>query len=353
MNKRTETFLKGIENLKKIGFEKQLSLAASAKMFVFYICLCALAKEQTVGKNVFFINGPFEVKKDDPTDGNNQRIHVRKFSGELKNLREQISLVSLVSRKNRLKIIFSSIISVPRSGHLLGRWLEYQLLKDIFDGDLFDNVYSFGHYDEFTYWLTTLCEEHKYKYTMYQHGVVIDNIIIPNKIYCNELHVFNKYSEKVFKNNIIKNTNCNYCIDGFKTNIDFKQITKEDNIKYVGIVDQTFPEWLKYMTDCVSGLEGYIAVVMLHPLSPENILEDSDSVIVTREKYDNLDCVIADFSTLVLDYVSIGYKGTIICTDKEACEGLFGEYNLKYVEKENIRIALPEIIKERGDIVES
>ncbi|WP_027209439.1 hypothetical protein [Butyrivibrio hungatei] len=346
-NKEKEIFLNGIDNLKAIGFEKQLSFMTSMKMFLFYICLCVVSKKQSVNSEVFFINGYFEAKKNNPATENFQRIHVRKFTDSIKDLREKVSIVSTIPVGKRFWIILSSVMSTPRGGHNLGRWLEYRLLREAFGGNRFNAVCSFGHYDEFTYWLTELCAEHKASYSMYQHGVVTEKIIIPNKIYCDEVHLYNKFSETVFRDVIVKNDSCRYYIDGFKTNIEFKHMEKQEGKKYVGIVDQTFPDWLTDITECILGLEGYVAVVMLHPLSAGNMFEGKESIIETRDKYDNLDCIIVDFSTLVLDYISIGYDGPIICTSREACEGLFGEYGLKYVDKEKLQKFLPNVIKER------
>lgn len=344
LNKK-ETFLKGIENLRATGFAKQLSFISSVKILFFYIYLCTIATPQGIGDKAFFINGLSESKKKDPTEGGFQRLYLRRFSNDYRYLKNSISLVSPLSRRKRLGVILYSIITAPQGGFFRGRWLEFQLLCALFEVCSFEAVCSFGHYDEFTFWLTDLCELNKVKYSMYQHGIVMKSIKIPNKIYCDVAHVYNKYSKNVFEKIIIKNENCVFLIDGFQTNLVFKHISKEKGKKYIGIVDQTFPEWLKDVTHSVSSIDEFVAVVMLHPLTQFNVFDGMNGAIVTREKYDNVDCVISDFSTLVLDYISIGYNEQIICTDKMACEEVFGEYKITYVKKSKLKEMLPILIK--------
>lgn len=345
MQNKKNIFLKGIANLRAIGKTEQFSLKSSIKIFLFYVYICAVAKPQKIDGNIFFINGCSEAKRDSPTGEKYNRIYIRKFSSNTNILSKMPSLVALISIKDRITTILKSLISTPKGGHYLGRWLEYQLLSVMLEKHNIKKVSSFGHYDEFTYWLTEICKERSIYYTMYQHGIVMDSITVPNKINCDEIHVYNKYSEKIFRNRIIKKSTCKYIVDGFKSNINFKKISKEKGMNYIGIVDQTFPEWLNFVVRSILEINNFIPVVMLHPLSQENILGRGNNIIETRDKYDNLDCIISDFSTLILDYVSIGYSGPIVCTNKGACEGIFGEYNLHYISKEDLKAKIPRLLR--------
>ena len=337
------TFLKGIENLKAVGDEKQFSFSSSLKIFLFYLYLSLLAKKNSSSSEVFFINGQVEAKKDNPSKQYTQRIYARKFTNTISELKNEVSIVSIIPRGKRLKTIVKAITNRPGGRYSLGRWLEFLLIKEAFIHSDFRTVSSFGHYDEFTFWITEFCRQKSIHYSMYQHGIVLEKIVVPNRIYCNEMHVFDKYSELVFRN-IISNEDCAYRIEGFKSGIIFKQIDREVGRKYIGIVDQTFPEWTSYVTACVSKLGDYTAVVMLHPLSKDNIIKNSENIIVTRDKYINLDCVISDFSTLVLDFIYSGFQGKIVCTQKEACESIFGEYDVEYLDLKEISEKLPLII---------
>lgn len=346
MENNKEIFLKGIENLSAIGRKEQLGITTSIKILVFYIILCILAEYQNSGKKLFFINGIPEVKRKDPTDGTYNRIYVRKFSLKFKDLVNWTSLPSLLTRQKRFGAVIYALFHQPKGGHNLGRWIEFTLLAKIFQTYSLDKVASFGHYDEFTYWLTSLCEEKGVHYTMYQHGITMDSIQVPNKIYSNKVHIYNQYSENVFKTKIIGFSECEYIVDGFKTNIHFSQIRKESGKKYIGIIDQTFPDWIKQVTAAVSEIEDCVAVIMLHPLTKVGYFKEDENkkIVETREKYDNLDCIISDFSTLVLDYLSMGYDAPIVCTSKDAVEGLYKEYSLQYIDKSHLKERLSVII---------
>ena len=290
---KNNTFLKGIENLKATGSKKQLCIVTSAKIFLFYIYLCCFSKYRYASSDIFFVKGLSEAKKNNPAD-NCQKIYLRRFSNRPSELREKTSVVSLLTIRERFRIILHAIFSVPKGGNYLGRWLEFQILYEVFSKYNFKKICSFGHYDEFTFWLSELCESKDVQHIMYQHGVVMKSIKIPNKIYCNVIHVYNKYSKMVFEKEIVKNINCMFYVDGFKTDIMFKNLSRNNMKKYVGVVDQTFPEWLNYVTDAISSIDGIVSVVMLHPLTGSTSLETMDNIVVTREKYFNIDCLISD-----------------------------------------------------------
>ncbi len=339
-------FLKGIENLKIIGKPEQLSLKASVKFFAFYCYLCFISKKRNISSNVFIINGYPEAKRNDPTEKRFKRVYLRKFSNNYKELKDFTSLPSLLEKKDRIKVLFRAFTSLPHGGHFLGRWFEFLLLTEVFKRGKIKRLCSFGHYDELSFWLTELCKYYKIYYVMYQHGIVLSDIHIPNKLFCNEIHLYNYFSKSVFENSVIKNKNCVYKIDGFVSNISFKKLEKDDKKKYIGIVDQTFPSWLNNVTNIVTKISGCVAVVLLHPLTDNNVYENRDNIIVTRDKYDNLDAIISDFSTLILDYISIGYTKKIICTNESVCENVFAEYGLRYISEEKLYEELPKFLLE-------
>ena len=67
MNSKKRLFLKGIENLKTIRQSGKMGIKTSIKIFLYYVCLCFLARYQVVGRDIFFINGRTEAKRHDPT----------------------------------------------------------------------------------------------------------------------------------------------------------------------------------------------------------------------------------------------------------------------------------------------
>lgn len=331
-----DTFLKGIENLKVIGQEEQFGIMTSLKIFFFYVVLCCLAKYQEIEGKVFLVNGESERKRKDPTGGEYKRLYARRFSNSIDDLINKWTVVSPLSKRVRFRVIIHALFHSPCGGHYKGRYLEFLLLNRLFTCSNISETASFGHYDEFTYWLSEISTNYHIKYSMFQHGVVSDKIELPTKIKCNEIWLYNNYSEKAFRERIIENENCVYHSNIFISNVTFKNINREKRKFYVGIIDQTYEVWLKELVEAIKDLENVVEVIMLHPLSKLRDAECKENIIITKDKYFNLDCIISESSTLFLDYFYAGYKGAMICTKSEIVEEVFGEYPLIYVEKKEI-----------------
>lgn len=349
MKDSREIFFEGIDNLHVIGKPEQFGKKNSAQMMMFYFLLCLLSRRQVLGKRLFLINGMAEKGRKRP-NAEHERIYARRFSSKIADLIKETSIVTPLSRIERFVVIIKAMLNAPRDRRLLGRWIEFNLLKATMQSVEISEVASFGHYDELTYWLSELCRISNISYKMYQHGIVKKSISIPNKVYCQEIHVYNNYSKEVFREKIIRNSDCIYSIDGFETSIVFRCLEKEQGKKYIGIIDQTFPEWLEFVASSVLEISGYVAVIMLHPLNNEFIYrKKKNDVIITKEKYENLDCIISDYSTLILDYIFSGYNKPIICTNKEAIDTIFKEYDLLYVKKEDLKYNLRQIVERESN----
>lgn len=332
-------FTKGIDNLKKIGTSKQIGYICSLKYFLLYFILVLVSKEKKdIPKKIFFINGVAESERRDPTKGESIRIYARKYFKTFSDFLYMDSFVTLIPRSIRYKIFIKGMITIP-SIKYAGRWIEYQLLKGMMRRNSYDVVCSYGHYDEFTYWLSSLCKKYGYAYEMYQHGIVLENIDIPFKICCDKIHVYDEYSRCVFEKKIVENSNCLCSVDGFFSSIVFKRMSKNKLFKYVGVVDQTerFSKWRDIVAREVASLDNVVVIVMLHPLTKKEPKYDEKNIIVTRDKYENLDCIICEFSSLILDYINVGLKDNIICTNKVAVENVFREYDLKYMEIKKLK----------------
>lgn len=341
-----DIFCKGIDNLKAVGNAKQISFKSSLKIFFFYFYLCIIASKRTIGPNVFIKNGFAEKNRKEKIDGEYELLFVRRFSNSFKSLNSLVSLPSLLSRSERFAVILKSLFTSPLGLRFLGRWVEFNLLVKVFERCEIKIVYSHGHYDEFVYWLSRLCQLKNARFIIHQHGIIFDSITIPNKIYCNELFVFNKQSENAFRNRVISNDDCIYTIKGLISTVKFEQLQKKSDTKYIGIIDQNNEAWDKKTLESVEKIPGCVGVIMLHPLN-KTIQEEvfSDNLIKTRKKFDNLDVIVAMNSTLILDYIAHGFDAPILCTDIEAVNGIFSEYNLLYADENKLVEILEGILK--------
>lgn len=344
---KTDIFIRGIENLYYIRPDEKFGIIESLKIFFFYFFLIIISKPRCLPKKVFIINGMMEAKKKDVTGGSYERVYARRFSSSLRDYRNALTIISTIGRKKRFLIMIGSVLSNHYGILNLGRWLEYNLLKEFIRSSNVSEAASFGHYDEFTVWLAELCYKKKIKYTMYQHGVVLDRITVPNKLYCDEVHVYNDYSSEVFENRIIRNKECKYYEGAFVSNVVFEEINKKLGKKYVGIIDQMFQDWSLDVIHKVMEIEDCIAVLLLHPLNQDERpygLEESENLIITHRKYHNLDCVLTESSTMVLDYVYSGYHGKIVSTDITMREGFFRDFDITYIDSGAVKMAIETIL---------
>lgn len=331
-------FLNGMENLRAVGKKKQLSLLNSARILGFYVYLSLLGFHSNSAdlykRNVFFVNGPLEERRSKNVR-TEDKIFVRAFSRKKQELRGQITLPSLIPMVERIYLLLYSIITVPRGGNYLGRWFEYQLLVRVIMKYSFESISSYGHYDEFTYWLSALSRLKGTKYNMYQHGVVTKMTIIPHKVHCDELHVFDKYSKAIFMENIINNKKCRVFMEHYEPFVGFKKLAKKRGIKYIGVVDQNNTEWTREVVSEICKANNSVAVIMPHPLrdAKDYIVNNYEKsrVMINRAKFYNLDCLIFDNSTLFFDYLSFGFKGVFACTSKEAWEGQYKDFDVKFI----------------------
>lgn len=348
MNKeKSDIFIKGIENLHCIRPDEKFGVKESIKIFLFYLFLIIVAKYKKVSEKVFIINGQMEAKKKRVTDGSYEKVYARRFSSLFVDYRNCMTIVSPVRRTGRVSAMMRAIFFNRYGIVCLGRFFEYNLLKEFIKCSGIKEAVSFGHYDEFTLWLAELCYMRKTKYTMYQHGVILDRINVPNKFHCDEIHVYNSYSEEVFRNRIVINDDCQYYDGAFVSNLVFENLDRKEGRTYIGIIDQTFANWLHYVVPKVMEIENCIAVLLLHPLTTDGKpygMEEKENLIITRNKYFNLDIILTESSTMVLDYVYGGYNGRIISTDLTMKDGFFRDLDLTYIEENSLKDSLLHLI---------
>lgn len=251
------------------------------------------------------------------------------------------TLYSIYNRWERIAILFNAVKIYKKNKIKIGdfsSWFEYVVLEYFMHDAAFNEIIARGHYDEYATWIGLLAEEKLFKYSIFQHGVEVDDVKVRSKIFCNNLFAFDKYSIEIFKKNIIKNESCNYFLHDFPPSVLFESIVRTSDLFYIGIAEQCNKDWINRILKILSGVQGICIILMLHPLSREKYKKDS-RIIMTDKKILNIDLLITENSTLTLDYYRKRKDIRIIYTSVDSYN-TFSEYPFILCETEKEIITL-------------
>ncbi len=244
----------------------------------------------------------------------------------LKDLLYQKTLFSYFTRKERLMIFVNAILIFFKNRSIKGPvvyWIDFLFWNEFLNVSNAKILLSNGHYDRLTTSLSYLCKSKKILFHMRQHGIILANGMIPNKIFCDKLYVFDERNKLCFKNSIIRNMDCEYIIE-YKNNVRFSTFNKKGRL--VGIIENPCFE-MKKIINCVINYYGSdtMILIMLHPLSKERDYKEfkRKNVEFISQKIWNIDLLISATSTLAYDYIRNGFTKKILFVD---LNGLFPEY---------------------------
>lgn len=241
-----------------------------------------------------------------------------------KEIKHQNSHISYISRKERAKALFSSLLSygnVKSYGGCYAYWLDFCLWSIYISIIKPSVIVSNGHYDRLTTTLSELCRINSVEFHMKQHGLLAaDGFYIPHKIHCEKVYAYDDIQADVFRKCIIENDDCLY-ETWYKPGFEF--VSNRFDKFTIGIIENKNVEnQVTEIYDILKtiskyGTENHDVVIMLHPLSKQSEYEKlvkncRCNVTFTREKYIDFNMIISTPSTLAYDYVRSGYTGPII-----------------------------------------
>ncbi len=240
-----------------------------------------------------------------------------------KEIKEQRSHISYIGRSERVKIIFSSILSykdVKLYGGCYAYWLDFCLWNAYVSKTGTRTLVGNGNYDRLTTTITELCRLYSVSYQMKQHGLISSRIKIPHKIHCEKMYAFDDVQAELFKKHIIENDDCVY-ENWYKPGFEF--VEKKFDKYTIGIIENK--STINKITEiydilksiCRYGNKNQNVVIMLHPRSKQSEYEElvrdcKCNVTFTREKIFDYDMIVSCPSTLAYDYLRSDYTRPII-----------------------------------------
>lgn len=194
------------------------------------------------------------------------------------------------------------------------KWLEFSIIDQMLLYISPKEVISRGHVDEISTWFGELSHIYTYRFVVYQHGVVGENLIVKNRIHYDALYVFDDYSAEFFKKYILDGSECT--IEKFENDsMHMTQLKKTHKLLFA-LGEQDNPEWVNNVMKRIN-INKVSVIINIHPKSKFKLYYKLryPSAIVTMEKYSNVDVIISDCSSLLVDYAKSNYDGLIYYTD--------------------------------------
>ncbi len=326
--------------LKNIYFVKQYpNFKRKISILVYYIFSFLLKYKELNSKKIYF----HYSNKEAEIEGFDDFAIV--YYGKRNRISEYFSHPSFylyMTRIERIKLFYYA----KKTHHNCNReipfayWLEFLS----FDYFLFRNKVSIlmtnDHYSKVGTSLSLLCEYRKISYYIKQHGFMLREPPLPQKLYCNRVYSFDDTEAHFFKKNLVTNSDCEY-INRYVDFIEFKTIECDEKI--IAVIENKSPDMkpiLKSVTQAINEAnEKYRMYIILHPMSKKKDYEEfiDNNVFFTRERIGNAEIVVSSISTLFYNYLRSGYKGKIMVVETAGIMEAFGDkyLNLEYYDDLN------------------
>ncbi len=346
--RKNDEYFRKIEN-------RKLSITFNFKYFTWIILMIIFAKKNEFGINKsYLIYGDMHEKIFLSQDSKLKLYHgtiLKKIS----DIKSKITIMSLWSFKERIRIFskslyFAIVNKVPFREICF--WIDFVFISEFIEKSNLEELNICGHFDRYATWISYLSNRNSIIFKIYQHGA-LSEFSLPIKILCDKCLVFNEMEKDFFYKYVILNKDCEYEIKGFKSNIIFKNITRQNQCIYIGIASQ--PTFTKQTIELINYLHNQYnkkVKIYVYPHPREGIEElkkiqyNGQCEIYIDEKHSNLDILVTFFSTVVYDFLSINKDIKIICLPPKGIT--MGFFYLKEVmlieEKEEIDKYINKII---------
>lgn len=256
---------------------------------------------------------------------------------------------------NRNNIILKSLYYFIRykiEKKYIFMWIDFMFINEFIIKNNINIINICGHYDRYTTWITYICKKNNIMINISQHGAMA-KYRLPYKIYCNNFYAFNITEKYFIKKNLIENIDCNFIIKGFKTNLIFKTLKKDEKKIYLGIASQ--PKFTKSTIEIINYINYMYkdkVKILLYPHFREDIeqyqsiVKEKKCELYLNEKHKDVDVLLTYYSTIIYDFVSINSNSIYVCYPPEGIFMSFFEMkNLKviYQKKDLVKILECEI----------
>lgn len=311
-------FIKGVENKKSlIGNNLRNKVIHKFKLFTYMLFTAVFSPYvESKPKQIMFMAGKAQRKKKlKRIDCFDVYWGVAYFSiGELIHLPTPFFTIK---RGRRLSFLINRLLVGMRNKTYrkdMIEWLEFSIVDQMLSYTKPEEVISRGHVDEISTWFGELSSVYAYKFVVYQHGVVGENLIVKNKIHYDTLYVFDDYSAKFFKKYILDGAECK--IEKFENDkMQMSQFKKNQKFLFA-LGEQDNPKWVNNIMKRINTNKVSV-IINVHPKSKFKLYYKLrySSAAVTMTKYSNVDVIISDCSSLLVDYAQSSYDGLIYYTD--------------------------------------
>lgn len=320
--KLSNLFIQGCENSDaQYDFTKKQRI----RLGLYLIAICLIAPKRTIDQGkIYFIFGPLHDKilnypKNTFYHGNG--------IGKITNIFCKNTIVSLISRRKRIKIALNALKDNKDCCASGGRarLVEFSFFNSLFEElsamqqDPKREIVTASLTDRYVTWIAGLCKRTAFHLCIYQHGTLLHFIGLKHRIEANDFYVYNEEERKSIVSKVICNDSCTFHFFKFDTKVRFSLVEKNQTKKYIGIVSQGDENFnLEAIKTVTHALPNSKLFLMLHPREPlkqsyKCLMERIPTLAIESEaKYGNLDIVITKNSTMIYDYCAAGYSPLFI-----------------------------------------
>lgn len=307
---------KAYENDKKV---RGASNGFKVLIYSIFICFVNNYHIESSKKEVYVINGKAERRYIERQSA--EPLFYGLFANNISEFRNSLMHVSYIKKSKRMRIILKGLFS-NSYGYPKGYILDYLLWKEFFMSYTAEKIGGSGHYDRLTTQIAFLSETFKKKYYMKQHGLIGNNMDIPNKIPVYSLVAYDEHEADKFREEVVSNFDCKYSINYLNT-VEF--MFSEYGNMHIGIIDTPIKEMGDIITAVVENLGDVECTVMQHPLSTlkkKSFVSQRIDFVESKQKEFNYDILVSGPSTLVYDYIMAGYERPILIYVLDSDSGL-------------------------------
>lgn len=304
---------------------KNCGIGYILKYFFWEMLLALLSPKLPVrSKRMVCAMTPLVEKQMKPYMEHGEYVCFSKLNGSISQMRRNRSVLSPYSRGMRLLLMAKgAAFYVHHHAELKGYLhftVEYYMIAQYLWDYLPEEIYSPNSYERYCTLLSYLGHSMGIRLVGIQDGVIMD-IHPPVKLYCDEMHAFDGFEADIFRRSIIRNDDCLFLCDGFRSMLKWADFPKNGK-KLIAIASQD--SLTERTMDLVDNLltvldpEQYIVIIYPHYREKAKQYDDFSKkhpfcCLETSVRHRNVDLLITFYSTIVYDFWSVNSQLPVIC----------------------------------------
>lgn len=313
--RRNDEFFRKIE-------KRRLSLKFNLKYFVWIIMMIVFSSKNKLNINKAYLIYGNMHENIFLTEDSKFKIYHGTILKNISDIKSKVTIMSLWSFKERILLLSKGIYSAVTNKipfREIWFWVDFVFISEFIEKSNLEELNICGHFDRYAIWVSYLSKENNVIFNISQHGA-LSEISLPIKVLCDKCLVFNEMEQEFFRKYVILNKDCKYEIKGFKSNIIFKKIKKQDKYAHIGIASQpTFTRQTIEIVNYLHNKYNKIIKIYVYPHPRENFAElvelkkDGKCEIYTDTKHNDLDILVTFYSTVIYDFLSVNKNIQVLC----------------------------------------